>query len=154
MADEIVPITSGPTRPADARTLHIIGMMTRKEWERGYSTAVLAKEWGMATGAVERYATEAAKFLRICNEPETLRTEIILRLREIGGEDKGDRVPAMLGLAKMVGVAEPRAPDVGTQTSRAERIAHLCECLREPDDELLEAMRMARLAILERLQVG
>ena len=154
MTEEIVPMDTGPMRPADARTRRCIDLMLRGQWVRGVTAGELAQEWGMALNATERYATEAAKFIRLCESPEVARHEIILRLREISSEDKPDRVGALNSWAKMMGVGEPRESktDGGTAASRAERVAHLCQCLRDPDEELLEAMRMERKAIMEILK--
>jgi hypothetical protein len=141
---EVVDPTEGPQRVADKRTEHIIEMMKRKEFVRGRTVRLLAKQWGISHSACERYAVEAGKFLRLIREPEAVRDHVLHRLHEIGSQDKPDRVPALLGAAKMAGVLEP--PE-GVQMTREQRVAHTVAALSDPDDELYEAMIAAKKAI-------
>jgi hypothetical protein len=131
-------------RIADQRTKVFIDLMVAKEFVRGKTVKIYAKKWGISKNAAERYAIDAAKFLRLIQEPEAVRRRVLQRLHEISAEDKPDRVPALINAAKMVGVLDPPP---GSVKSRAETIAYLVQSLEDPDDELLEAMRIAKKTI-------
>lgn len=127
-----------PMRAADAKVWSIAQRMIRKEWRVGEDGPLLAKEWGCSLSLVENYAAQASRFLRLIKEPELVRAWAAARLTEIGNQDEGDRVPAILGAAKVAGVLDQKgnaAPP--PELSATERNDRLRALLRDPPAELL-----------------
>lgn len=127
-------------RPADAKVWTIIEMMIALKWVRGKSADDLAIQWGCSLQLVERYAVEASRFLRLIKEPELLRARVLKRLAEIGEQDEGDRVPALLGAAKVAGVLDAPKAQAAPQESAADRLAAAESALDDPPPELVELL--------------
>jgi hypothetical protein len=116
-------------------------MMTRGEWVRGQSAHDLAAEWECSVALVERYSTEASRFLRLIREPEAIRAKVLARLTEIGDQDQGDRVPALLGAARMAGVLDLVQSAHGpTETLHGDKNTDVAAILADPPAELLDLL--------------
>lgn len=127
-----------PMRASDAKVWTCVHLMARQEWVRGTTSVKLAAEWGCAVNLVEHYAATAAQFLRLIKEPDMVKTWAAARLTEIGNENKPDRVPAILGAAKVAGVLDQKGDAAKPpELSVAERNERLRMTLRDPPPELV-----------------
>ena len=144
---EIVPAPElGELTPNDELVREIVNILAARAWEPGHSEHALAKKHDKSVQVVNSARAAAARYLRLITDQDATRRLLLYRAREICEEDKPDRVPALGLLAKMTGVLEP--PRDGGPKTRAERVEYLRGCLRDPDDELGEALEAEREALL------
>lgn len=129
----------------------IVAMLINRTWEVSHSQYVLSKEFDVGVPTVMRAYADARRIVRLARDSEATRLQVLMRAREISDQDDPDRVPALTLLAKMTGTLEP--PPREEMRTPEERVAYLRECLREPDDELLEALQAERESVLKVLAV-
>lgn len=137
--------------PSDLLVRRIIAMLIERTWIVGHSHYEIAKLEGVTPPVAYNAYREALRFIRIARDAEANRTQILIRAREIADRDEPDRLNALTLLAKMTGAIDPPKDEVA-RTSE-ERVAYLRECLRDPDDELLEALLAEREAVMNALAV-
>lgn len=141
----------GVLLPQDLIVRRCLAMIIDRTWEPGHSPHVLAKEFDCTPAYVARAHGEAKRFARIAQDAGANRLQLLVRARDIADQDGPDRLPAVALLAKMTGADKP--PEAQQFTTPEERVAYLRECLRDPDDELLEALRAERDAVMAALAV-
>lgn len=127
-------------RASDAKVWFIIERMITKSWRRGKETSALAEQWKCSESLVEQYAAQAARFLRFIGETELVRAKVLARLTEIGDENEGDRVPALLGAAKVAGVLDAKPQQSTQQSSPADILSAAESALDDPPPELVELL--------------
>lgn len=143
--------SSATLLPSDLLVRRIIAMLIERTWIVGHSHYSVAKEYECTPAVAYNAYREALRFIRIARDAEANRTQILIRAREIADRDEPDRLNALTLLAKMTGALEP--PKDGEARTSEERVAYLRECLRDPDDELLEALLAEREAVMNALAV-
>lgn len=137
--------------PTDQLVRHIMKMLIERTWIVGHSHFAIAKEHGISPVAAYKAYKDALRFIRIARDAEANRTQILIRAREIADRDEPDRLNALTLLAKMTGALEP--PKDGEARTSEERVAYLRECLRDPDDELLEALLAEKETVMKALAI-
>ena len=142
---------SGALLPSDRLVRRIIAMLIERSWIVGHSHFDVSKQYSVTPVAAYNAYREALRFIRIARDSEANRTQILIRAREIADQDEPDRLNALTLLAKMTGSLEP--PKDGEARTSEERVAYLRECLRDPDDELLEALLAEKETVLKALAI-
>ena len=137
--------------PNDLMVRRIIAMLIERTWIVGHSHYSVAKLEGVTPARAYDAYREALRFIRIARDAEANRTQILSRAREIADRDEPDRLNALTLLAKMTGAIDP-PKDAEMRTSE-ERVAYLRECLRDPDDELLEALLAEKETVMKALAI-
>lgn len=137
--------------PSDLMVRRIIAMLIERTWVVGHSHYSVAKLEGVTPTVAYNAYREALRFIRIARDAEANRTQILIRAREIADKDEPDRLNALTLLAKMTGSLEP--PKDGEARTSEERVAYLRECLRDPDDELLEALLAEKEIVMKALAI-
>lgn len=136
-------------RPRDALVRDAADLMLEGRWQAGHSVYALAKKHQVSKAIAEAASREGARYLRVVVNPEATRLQLLAQLRGIAEENEGDRVPAIMAIAKMSGAAEPPKDD--GPSSPEERVERLCCALADPDHELLEALHRSRQAVWDLL---
>jgi len=137
--------------PSDLMVRRIIAMLIERTWIVGHSHFAVGKEFSVTPARAYDAYREALRFIRIARDAEANRTQILIRAREIADQDEPDRLNALTLLAKMTGSLEP--PKGEEHRTSEERVAYLRECLRDPDDELLEALLAEKETVMKALAI-
>lgn len=137
--------------PTDLLVRKIIAMLIERTWVVGHSHYEVSKLHGCTPAYAYNAYRDALRFIRIARDAEANRTQILIRAREIADQDEPDRLNALTLLAKMTGSLEP--PKDGEARTSEERVAYLRECLRDPDDELLEALLAEKETVMKALAI-
>jgi hypothetical protein len=137
--------------PSDLMVRRIIAMLINRAWIVGHSHYEVAKLEGVTPARAYDAYREALRFIRIARDAEANRTQILIRAREIADRDEPDRLNALTLLARMTGAIDP--PKGEEMRTSEERVAYLRECLRDPDDELLEALLAEKETVMKALAI-
>ena len=98
----------------DEAVRRIIELMLRDEWRAGTSHLEFARKHHVQVVTVRRWASEASRFIRLCEgDQEQIRDELLRNVRRIGGkaEEAGDNRNALAAQElrmRVHGVLDPR----------------------------------------------
>jgi hypothetical protein len=124
-------------------------MMIRHEWIRGKTGRRLAIELGLTTAAVESYAAEAARHLSLIRMPSALREWCLTEARKV--LESSDEPMVKLAALKLMLDSQPKGPANGRDLASdvdSPRVEQIRAALRDPDDDLLQALHAERDVIL------
>ena len=113
----------------DDRVREIVELMLRDQWRPGASHLEFARKYGVEPVTVRRWASEAGRFIRLCNgSQDDIRDELLSSIRRVGGkaEDAEDYRSANQSLelaAKVHGLLDRKSPDDEPEHVSAERVA-------------------------------
>lgn len=148
-----------PLTDTDLRVQECVDIMDAAEWEPGQTTIKLAEKWGLTVNAVEHYASDAARIIRLRGDENYAAKRMVAKLDEwLSWADFAPDRAALIKLRlEIIGIVGPRAerraeaakPGAPTPTERNENLRAL---LRDPPPELVAIFRECRadvMAILE-----
>jgi hypothetical protein len=107
--------------------------MVAKEWERGETSKILAKEWGISVKRVEDCAIEASRFLRMSGDRDAILSASVAELLRITAESGNDRVPAIrLQLEAMGLLKQKHEVEVSSRVQSMSKLEVFATALKHP----------------------
>jgi hypothetical protein len=138
---------SVPLSITDRRVQQCMDEMINNDWFQGRARE-LAVEWGITRAAAEQISFDASRFLRLLRDAGAIHDRIAIKADEwLNRAESGGEFTAVARLRlEMVGLlgkqGERKAANASSEPlSPDERVLALRKELRDPDDELVKALK-------------
>lgn len=145
---------AAPVRDTDTHVLQIVELMVGHSWNDERAEE-LTKEWGVHPVTMRRIAAEAARFIRLCQDPEKVRSWGMTKLNRLVEDPMSPPQVKVAAIKVALDATMPREPRGNgapqLPADPADKLSRFLSALRDHNSELVGVLRANRELVLAAL---